>query len=387
MDKGAYFMKFLTKAIHVGSAPDPSTGAIMPPIFMSSTFVLKNPGETIAGYDYTRAGNPNFTALEEILASLEGGQHATVFSSGLGALSGLIAATLKSGDHVVAVEGTYGGTYRLFRKVFEQFGVGFEAISPKNSEELENILSKKPRWFLVETPTNPLLEIFDIEAFSSAAKKHGVMIVVDNTFATPYFQNPLKLGADVVWHSTTKYVGGHSDIIGGVMITNNADLKQKLNFSRKSMGVNPSPFDVWLAIRGVKTLGLRMEQHQRNAMAIAEFLAKHPLVNKVYYPGLKTHPRHEIARKQMTGFSGMVSVDFKLSFDEMKKFFSKLKLFALAESLGGVESLVCHPVTMTHAAIPAEERNRIGITEGLARFSVGVEDTVDLIEDLEKALK
>jgi cystathionine beta-lyase/cystathionine gamma-synthase len=380
-------MKFLTKAIHVGSAPDPSTGAIMPPIFMSSTFALKNPGETIAGYDYTRAGNPNFTALEEILASLEGGQHATVFSSGLGALSGLIAATLKSGDHVVAVEGTYGGTYRLFRKVFEQFGVGFEAISPKNSQELENILSKKPRWFLVETPTNPLLEIFDIEAFSSAAKKHGVMIVVDNTFATPYFQNPLKLGADVVWHSTTKYVGGHSDIIGGVMITNDADLKHKLDFSRKSMGVNPSPFDVWLAIRGVKTLGLRMEQHQRNAIAIAEFLAKHPLVNKVYYPGLKTHPRHDIARKQMTGFSGMVSVDFKLSFEEMKNFFSKLKLFALAESLGGVESLVCHPVTMTHAAIPVEERNRIGITEGLARFSVGIEDTTDLIEDLEKALK
>lgn len=380
-------MKFQTKAIHVGSAPDPTTGAIMPPIYMSSTFVLKSPGETISGYDYTRAGNPNFTVLEEILASLEDGKYATVFSSGLGALSALITTNLKSGDRVVAVEGHYGGTYRLFTKIFQQFGIGFETVSPKDIEQVDEILSKKPQWFLIETPTNPLLEIYDIQLLTAAAKKHGVMTVVDNTFASSYFQNPLRLGADVVWHSTTKYVGGHSDVIGGAMITNHHDLKEKLDFGRKSLGVNPSPFDVWLGIRGVKTLALRMEQHQRNAMAIAEFLSGHPLVKKVYYPGLKSHPNHAVAKKQMTGFSGMVSAEFKLSFDQMKKFFEKLELFSLAESLGGVESLVCHPVTMTHAALPKEERDRIGITEGLARFSVGIEDTQDLIDDLNNALK
>jgi cystathionine beta-lyase len=380
-------MKFPTKAIHVGAGADETTGAIMPPIYMSSTFVLKSPGETISGYDYTRAGNPNFTLLEEILASLEEAKFATVFSSGLGALSALVTTTLKSGDHVIAVEGLYGGTYRLFRSLFEQFGVTFETISPKSSTELTHILSKKPKWFLIETPTNPLLEIFDIELFTSEAKKHGVKTVVDNTFASSYFQQPLKLGADVVWHSTTKYVGGHSDVIGGVLITNDAELKEKFDFGRKCLGVNPSPFDVWLGIRGVKTLALRMQQHQKNAMALAEYFKKHPLVKKVYYPGLTDHPKHAIAKKQMTGYSGMVSVEFDLSFEQMKSFFSSLKLFSLAESLGGVESLVCHPATMTHAAIPRDERIHLGITDGLARFSVGIEDTQDLVEDLQDALQ
>ena len=377
-------MKFATKAIHVGSEPDPQTGAVMPPIYMTSTFIQSEPGVS-KGYEYTRAHNPNFTILEKLLASLEEGKHATVFSSGLGALTALIT-TLEPNDKVVAIDGLYGGTYRLFTKVFNRFGIHFETITPKNLEELDQALAAKPKWLLFETPTNPLLEIYDIEAFSSIAKKHGVLTIVDNTFATPYCQNPLLLGSDIVWHSTTKYIGGHSDIIGGVLITNDSSVKEQIDFQRMSLGVNPSPFDVWLTTRGVKTLAIRMEQHQKNALAMAQFLEKHPKVKKVYYPGLESHRDHDIAKKQMSGFSGMVSAEFQLSLDETKKLIQSFQHFYLAESLGGVESLVSHPATMTHASIPRDERLQMGISDGLVRFSVGIENTEDLIQDLNERL-
>lgn len=378
-------MKFATKAIHVGSEPDPKTGAIMPPIYMTSTFVQEAPAET-KGYDYTRAGNPNFTILEELLASLEEAKFATVFSSGLGALTGMITGLLSSGDEVVALDGVYGGTFRMFHKVFNRFGIKFSTHTPKTPEELDALLAKKPKWLLFETPTNPLLEIYDISAMSAAAKKHGVLTIVDNTFATPYNQNPLVLGADLVWHSTTKYIGGHSDVIGGALMTNDPEMKKKLDFARMAVGVNPSPFDAWLTTRGVKTLAVRMKQHEQNAMDIAKYLSKHPKVKKVYYPGLEGHSKHAIAKKQMRGFGGMISVEFNLSLESTKKLISSLKLFSLAESLGGVESLVNHPTLMTHASIPEAERHRMGITDGLVRFSVGIEDSSDLIEDLKNGL-
>lgn len=377
-------MKFSTKAIHSGSDPDPVTGAIMPPIYMTSTFIQDAPGVN-KGYEYTRAHNPNFTILENTLASLEGGKYATVFSSGLGALTAMIS-TLKPNDKVLAIDGVYGGTFRLFTKIFKKFGIRFETFIPNTPDELDQKLSQQTKWLLFETPTNPLLDVFDIEKFSSLARKHGVTTIVDNTFATPYFQNPLEFGADVVWHSTTKYAGGHSDVIGGAIVTNDKNFKDEMDFSRMSLGVNPSPFDAWLTTRGIKTLALRMERHQKNAFAIANFLEKHPKVDKVYYPGLESHKGHNVAKKQMKGYSGMVSAKFKFSLDETKKFIRNFKYFALAESLGGVESLVNHPSTMTHASIPPEERAKIGISDNLVRFSAGIEDSEDLIKDLEMQL-
>ena len=378
-------MKFATKAIHVGCNPDLETGAIMPPIYMTSTYLQENPGES-KGYEYTRAHNPNFTILEKQLASLEEAEYATVFSSGLGALTALVS-TLSKGDKVLAINGLYGGTYRLFNSVFNRFGIEFQSFNPASQNELEQALASHPKWLFFETPTNPLLDIFDISAYAKLAKQHNVLTIVDNTFASPYFQNPLMMGVDIVWHSTTKYIGGHSDVIGGVAMTNSAIIKKELDFARKALGVNPSPFDVWLITRGVKTLALRMEQHQFNAMAIARFLESHSKVKKVYYPGLESHPHHAIAKKQMSGFSGMVSAEFNLSLEGTKKLISSFTLFALAESLGGVESLVSHPATMTHASIPKEERIRTGLTDGLVRFSVGIEDSSDLINDLATTLE
>jgi cystathionine beta-lyase/cystathionine gamma-synthase len=381
-------MKFSTKAIHAGNDPDPTTGAIMPPIYMTSTYVQEAPGVSKDGYEYTRASNPNFTILEKQLAALEDAEYATVFSSGLGALTGLIS-TLSQGDKVVAIDGLYGGTYRLFNQVFNRFGIQFESYNPylpSEYKKLEEALTTNPKWLFFETPTNPLLEVFDIEAFAKLAQRHNVLSVVDNTFATPYCQNPLKWGVDIVWHSSTKYLGGHSDVIGGVVMSNSASLKKSMDFARKALGVNPSPFDCWLINRGVKTLAVRMDRHIHNAAAIANYLQNHPKVKKVYYPGLEDHPGHAIAKKQMWGFGGMVSAEFQLSLESVKRLISSFTLFSLAESLGGVESLVNHPATMTHASIPPHERARIGLSDGLVRFSVGIEDAEDLINDLEEAL-
>lgn len=379
-------MKFATKAIHIGYEPDPTTGSIMPPIYMTSTFVQEAPGVT-KGYDYTRANNPNFEVLEKQLAALEDAKYATVFSSGLGALTALIS-TLQQGDRVLAFDGVYGGTYRLFTKVFNKFGVEFITINPYESDNIEaELIRHKPNWLFFETPTNPLLDIYDIEEYSRAAKKHGILTVVDNTFASPYCQNPLKWGVDIIWHSCTKYLGGHSDVIGGVVITNDEAMKTQMDFARKAIGLNPSPFDTWLVTRGVKTLAIRMDRHMHNAMELARYLEKHPKVKRVIYPGLESHPKHEIAKKQMNGYSGMIAVEFNLSLEETKKLIASLKVFSLAESLGGVESLISHPATMTHASIPPEERQRIGITDGLVRLSVGIEDIDDLIHDFDRALK
>lgn len=375
-------MHFGTKAVHAGQSPDPMTGAIMPPIYMSSTFVQDSPGVN-RGFEYTRANNPNYVFLEQNLASLEKGKHCTVFSSGLGALTALVLSLLKPGDRVLAIDGIYGGSYRLFTQVFNHYGIILDTCGV---QEIPEKWASKPKWLFFETPTNPLLEIFDIQQLTEEAHKHGALSIVDNTFASPYLQNPLDHGVDVVWHSSTKYIGGHSDVIGGAAMTNNDEIYQKLKFARKSLGVNPSPFDCWLISRGVKTLHLRMEQHQKNGAQVAEFLSHHPLVKKVYYPGLQTHPGHPIAKKQMRGFGGMVSAEFNLPETKTLALISNFKLFSLAESLGGVESLVNHPATMTHASIPPEERRRIGLSDGLVRFSIGVEDPRDLIEDLKLGL-
>ncbi len=375
-------MNFHTKAIHSAHEPEPVTGAVMPPIFMTSTFAQEAPGEH-KGYDYTRAGNPNFTQLEAGLAALEEAQYATAFSSGLGATTAILS-TLSQGDTVVAINGLYGGTYRLFTKIFQRFGINFIFCS---EEEVPAQLLKKPKLLFLETPNNPLLQIVDITNLSALAKASGVLTLVDNTFATPYFQNPILLGADLVLHSTTKYIGGHSDVVGGVIMTNNASLKESLDFNRMSMGVHPSPFDAWLILRGIKTLGIRMERHEHNAMKLARFLEGHEQVKKVYYPGLESHLKHSIAKKQMSGFSGIVSVEFDFSIEQAKKLISSLKIFTLAESLGGVESLVCHPASMTHASIPKEERARIGLSDGLMRFSVGIESYEDIVQDVKSALQ
>ncbi|MBE0661837.1 MAG: PLP-dependent transferase [Bacteroidales bacterium] len=377
-------MKFSTKAIHVGQKPDPSTGAIIPPVYLTSTYVQEAPDKH-KGYDYTRAGNPNFTNLEQTLAALENGKYATVFSSGIGATTAILS-TLQQGDVVAAGSDLYGGTFRLFNQVFRQFGVNLITVNTQDLNQVEEVLKKSPKMIFLESPSNPLLRISDIAAIAEMAKKHGVLTVVDNTFATPYFQNPLNLGADIVMHSTTKYIGGHSDVVGGVAITNNKEMKTKLDFARKAIGLNPSPFDAWLTSKGLKTLGVRMERHAHNAMQVAEFFQNHQLVARVYYPGLETHPYHDIARRQMSGFSGIVSVEFKLSIEQTIQLISSFNYFSLAESLGGVESLVDHPASMTHASISKEEREKNGLSDGLVRFSVGIEDVEDLISDLEKHL-
>ena len=377
-------MKFSTKAIHIGQEADKTTGAVIPPIYMTSTYKQEWPNQH-KGYDYTRAGNPNFRNLEQTLASLEEGEYATVFSSGLGATTALISA-LDSGDIVVAGKDLYGGTFRLLNSVFNTFGIKLDLIDTLDLKAVEIALKQKPKLIILESPTNPLLRISDIPAIIAIAKKYSVMTAIDNTFATPYFQNPLTWGVDVVLHSTTKYIGGHSDVVGGTLITNNKELDDKFKFNRMSIGLNPSPFDTWLLTRGVKTLAVRMEQHAKSALEVAKFLEAHPKVKTVYYPGLESHPQHNIAKKQMRGFGGIVSVEFDLDLEQTKKLISSFKIFALAESLGGVESLVDHPASMTHASIPREERMKNGLNDGLVRFSVGIEHIDDIIADLESRL-
>ena len=377
-------MKFNTKTIHAGLMPDKATGAVVLPIYQTSTYKMDEIN-VHKGYDYSRSGNPTRQSLEECLAALENGRFALAFSSGLAAEHAVLS-TLKPGDHVIAAEDMYGGTYRLFEEVFKPYGINFSYVGG-NTIDFENAIKQETKIFWIESPTNPLLRIIDIVKVSAIAHKNNIKVVVDNTFASPYFQHPLLLGADLVIHSTTKYIGGHSDLIGGALIVNDEEWYTRLKFLQNAIGAVPGAFDCWLMLRGIKTLSVRMKKHEENALQLAYFLESHPKINKVYYPGLPSDPFHNLAKQQMTGFSGMIS--FKLNKGDQKAanlFFKKLKIITLAESLGGVESLICYPSAMTHASIPEAQRNAIGVTKDLIRLSVGIEDAEDLIEDLSNAL-
>lgn len=377
-------MKFATKAIHVGQEPDPTTGAIITPIYQTSTYVQEEIGKH-KGYEYARTGNPTRTALEQCLASLENGKYGLCFSSGLGATN-TVMNLLSAGDHVVVGEDVYGGTYRIFEKVYGRYGLTFSWVDGRATSNFEKAIKPNTKMIWLETPTNPLLRLVDLKAAADLAKSKGLLTVVDNTFASPYFQQPIKFGADIVVHSATKYLGGHSDVVGGAIVTSHEEAYEKLKFHQNAVGATPGPFDCWLVLRGLKTLAIRMEAHHANAMKIADYLSKQKLVEQIYFPGLINHPQHDLARSQMTGFGGMISIVVKGGLEGARKFSANTKLFALAESLGGVESLVCHPATMTHGSIPKEDREGRGIVEGLVRLSVGIEDVDDLIEDLEQAL-
>lgn len=378
-------MKKSTKAIHVGGHPDKETGAIMPPIYQTSTYVQKSPG-VHQGYEYTRSHNPTRSRLEECLAGLENAKHALVTASGL-SIEMLIMHALPAGSTVLCGDDVYGGTYRLFTTVFNSLH-NFIFIDTTDVKKVAAAVKEhKPALLWIETPTNPLLKISDIKAITTICKKSKVLTVVDNTFMSPYFQNPLDLGADMVMHSMTKYINGHSDVVGGCVMLNDGIMYKKLWTLQNSIGPSQSPFDSWLVLRGIKTLAVRMEAHAKNAMVIAKYLEKHPKVERVVYPGLKSHPGHSIAKKQMSGFGGMITFFLKGDIKKCNKFLSEVKLFSLAESLGGVESLIEHPAIMTHASVPKAVRESIGLTDNLIRLSVGIEDVEDLINDLEKAFK
>lgn len=378
-------MKFSTRAIHVGQSADKSSGATIPPITLSTTFTQDGIGNH-QGFEYSRSGNPTRKALEECLASLENAEYGLAFGSGCAATSALIHI-LKAGDNVVASSEVYGGTYRLFELVLKHFGVSFTWVDGTNPADFAAAMSASTKLVWIETPTNPLMSIFDIRAMSEVAKKGNALLAVDNTFATPYLQSPLALGADIVVHSTTKYIGGHSDVIGGSIMLNDRKLYDRLFLVQKSVGGVPSPFDCYLTLRGIKTLALRMDQHCKSANEIAKWLTKQNNVEKVLFPGLPDHPGYAIAQEQMRGSSGMISFYMRGGRAGVDKFVSKLKLFSLAESLGGVESLCCYPAAMTHASVPKDERDRIGVTDNLLRLSVGIEETSDLLTDLENSLK
>ena len=374
---------FGTKAIHAGWEGDPLTGAVMPPIYQSSTFIQEAPAKH-KGYEYSRTANPTRSVLEANLAALEKGQFARAFASGLAA-GDAILKLLSQGDHVVAGNDLYGGTYRQFKKVFEPLGLSFTFVPTTDLAAVRRAIRENTKMIWVETPSNPLLNITDLAGIAEIGREKNILTVCDNTFATPYLQNPLDFGIDIVTHSTTKYLGGHSDVVGGCTVTNRPELDEKLGFIQNASGAVPSPFDCFLVLRGIKTLHLRMERHCQNAQAIAQWLAQHPRVKEVRYPGLESFPGHEIAKKQMRGFGGMISCVLEGSLEDAKTFVSSTKIFALAESLGGVESLIEHPASMTHAAIPREERIKAGFHDGLIRLSVGVEDLEDLIQDLKQA--
>ncbi len=378
-------MKLATKFIHAGTEPDASTGAIMTPIFQTSTFVQSAPG-VHKGYDYSRAGNPTRAALEAAYAKIENGKFGLAFSSGVAATDAVIKL-LEPGDEVIASNDMYGGTYRLFTKIFQKFGIVFHFVDMKDANNIIPFINKNTKLIWTETPTNPLMNIIDIEATAFIAKQHNILLCVDNTFASPYLQNPLELGADIVMHSATKYLGGHSDVIQGCLVMNDEALKEKLFFIQKSSGAVPGPQDCFLVLRGIKSLHVRMQRHCENGEKIAQFLYHHPKVEKVYWCGFQNHPGYEIAKKQMRGFGGMMSFTLKDdSIDNAIRVLTATKLFALAESLGGVESLINHPATMTHASIPKEERLKNGLTDSLIRLSVGIEDADDLINDLKNAI-
>ena len=379
-------MKKDTQYIHAGSHPDPSTGAIMTPIYQTSTYVQEAPGVN-KGFEYARSQNPTRQALEEALALIEDGAHGLAFSSGVAATDAVIKL-LKPGDEVIAGSDMYGGTYRLFSKIFEKFGIVFHYVDMSDLTNIEKKISAQTKLIWVETPTNPLMNIADIEAIARISSKNKLLLCVDNTFASPALQNPLNLGADIVMHSATKYLSGHSDVIQGALIVNDKALRDELYFIQKSCGAVPGPMDCFLVLRGIKTLGIRMERHSKNGEAIATFLHSHPAVKKVYWPGFETHPGHAIAKRQMKSFGGMISFELKNdSIEAARTLLSNTKLFSLAESLGGVESLINHPASMTHASIPREERIKNGLSDTLIRLSVGIEDAGDLIDDLNHAIQ
>ena len=379
-------MKFGTKAIHGGLKPDSATGAIMTPIYQTSTYAQTEPGGH-KGYEYSRTKNPTRHALEKNLASIENGKHGLCFGSGLAAIDAIIKL-LEPGDEVISTNDLYGGTYRIYTEIFEKFGIKFHFVDMSDFKKLDPLVNNNTKLIWVETPTNPMLNIIDIEVASMFAKKHNCLLGVDNTFASPYLQNPLDLGADIVMHSATKYLGGHSDVVMGELIVNDDELAEKLYFIQNSSGAVCGPMDSFLVLRGIKTLHLRMQRHCENGRAVAEFLQAHPAVEKVYWPGFSDHPNHYVAKKQMRNFGGMMSfTTVDDNFEKAKKFVSNVKVFTLAESLGGVESLCGHPASMTHSAIPKEDREKTGIKDSLVRLSVGVENIDDLITDLSHALE
>jgi len=378
-------MRFGTKAIHAGQEPDPTTGAIMTPIFQTSTYVQESPG-VHKGYAYARGKNPTRVALERCLAELENAKHGLCFSSGMGAADAIIKLLIP-GDEVIATDDLYGGSYRMFTKVFAKYGIVFHFVDMHDFDALERTVNAKTKMLWVETPTNPMMKIIDIERCVEFAKKHNLISVIDNTFASPYLQNPLDMNADIVMHSATKYLNGHSDVVMGALCTNNDNLYEQLAFIANSCGATPGPQDSFLVLRGLKTLHVRMERHCANGVVVANFLANHPKVEKVYWPGFPSHPNHEVAKKQMRDFGGMISFSLKGDrFEDASKLAQAVRVFSLAESLGGVESLLGHPASMTHASIPKAEREKSGITDSLLRLSVGIEDAEDLIEDLTNAL-
>ena len=378
-------MKFGTKAIHAGVSPDASTGAIMTPIFQTSTYVQKSPGDHL-GYEYSRTHNPTRTALQNSLAALENGRHGICFSSGMAAID-TVVKLFSPGDEIISTNDLYGGTYRLFTKVFERYGIKFHFVSMADPESLSAYVNANTKMVWVETPTNPMMNIIDLKAMAAFAKKHNLLLAVDNTFASPYLQTPLDLGADIVMHSVTKYLGGHSDVVMGALVVNDDELATRLVFSQNACGATPGPQDCFLVLRGIKTLHLRMERHCQNGKTIAAYLRMHPKVAKVYWPGFEDHPNHDVAKAQMRDFGGMISFTLEGNrLEDAIKVMEEFQVFSLAESLGGVESLCGHPASMTHASIPRAEREKVGLVDSLIRLSVGVEDAEDLKNDLANAL-
>jgi cystathionine beta-lyase/cystathionine gamma-synthase len=375
-------MGFSTDAIHAGQEPDPTTGAVTVPIYQTSTYVQEGIGRH-KGFEYARTQNPTRMALERNIAILEKGTAGFAFASGMASIT-TVMLMMKAGDHIIVTDNVYGGTYRVFSRVFTQLGLEYTFVDTSNFENTRKALKPNTKMVYIETPTNPMLALTDLKGAANFCKEHELLMVVDNTFMSPYFQNPLLLGADIVLHSTTKYLNGHSDGVGGVAVVNRKDLAERLGFLQNAAGGILSPFDSWLVLRGIKTLALRMQKHNENAMKIAEFLRHESKVSKVFYPGLSTHPQHDLARKQASGFGGMISFDVG-GLENAKKVVENVRIFSFAESLGGVESLIGHPVTMTHASVPVEKRNEMGLTDGIVRLSVGVEDVDDLIEDLKRA--
>ncbi|WP_138479589.1 cystathionine gamma-synthase [Dyadobacter bucti] len=378
-------MKFGTKAIHAGVSPDPTTGAIMTPIYQTSTYVQESPGKH-KGYEYSRTHNPTRTALQNALAALENGKHGICYASGLAATDAVLKL-YRPGDEIIATNDIYGGSYRIMKRIFEPLGLVFHFVDMSEINHIKEVISEKTKMIWIETPTNPLLKIIDIEEITALCREKKIASVVDNTFASPYLQNPLDMGADIVMHSVTKYLGGHSDTVMGALITNDDTLAANLAFIQNASGAVPGPQDCFLVLRGIKTLHIRMQRHCENAMIVASWLEKHPKVNKVYYPGLPSNPGHALARRQMRGFGGMLSFELKGDvYEEAVRTMERLRVFSLGESLGGVESLCTHPASMTHASIPKEERIKVGLKDTLIRLSVGIEDAEDLIADLEQAI-